>query len=321
MTLSSSRESQLGLRWADIRPRSLPFAASDLDLRRSLDCGQTFRWRAVDDVWFGVIGDQAFRIERIDPRRIEYRAWPSRDVDGVLWEFFRLDVDLGELRRLDDPALTPAMDALPGLRVLGQGAVETLLTFACSPANNITRITRSIDALSQEHGQSIGSIDCVAYAAFPTTETLAEIDDANARGRANLGFRARTLRSAAAHVRDGGPRWVDALQNAPLSIAREILTAIPGIGPKIADCVCLFGLGHDDAVPIDTHVFAIGRDTLGFPSTDSLTPRGYQRMAQAYRNRFGPWAGWAQQYFYHARRLDRRLPRPSEVRTRHARTA
>src|SRR5437763_6304623 len=42
--------------------------------------------------------------------------------------------------------------------------------------------------------------------------------------------------------------------------ARRELMALPAIGPKIADCVCLFGLGHDAAVPVDTHVWQqIGR--------------------------------------------------------------
>ena len=27
-----------------------------------------------------------------------------------------------------------------------------------------------------------------------------------------------------------------------------------GIGPKVANCICLFGLGHVGAFPIDTHV-------------------------------------------------------------------
>ena len=29
---------------------------------------------------------------------------------------------------------------------------------------------------------------------------------------------------------------------------------IKGIGNKVADCICLFGLHHLDAFPIDTHI-------------------------------------------------------------------
>ena len=32
------------------------------------------------------------------------------------------------------------------------------------------------------------------------------------------------------------------------------LLEVKGIGNKVADCICLFGLYHLDAFPIDTHV-------------------------------------------------------------------
>ena len=44
----------------------------------------------------------------------------------------------------------------------------------------------------------------------------------------------------------------------------------------------------------------------------------YAAIAGAYRERFGDYAGWAQQYLFHARRVGRALPMPSTVKLRHA---
>ena len=35
---------------------------------------------------------------------------------------------------------------------------------------------------------------------------------------------------------------------------KKELMKIKGIGHKVADCICLFGLHHLDAFPIDTHI-------------------------------------------------------------------
>ncbi len=67
---------------------------------------------------------------------------------------------------------------------------------------------------------------------------------------------------------------------------------LPGVGAKIADCVCLFSLDHDEAIPVDTHVRRMV-ETYYRPDLagESLTPGVTARIGDALRQRFGPMAG------------------------------
>jgi len=76
------------------------------------------------------------------------------------------------------------------------------------------------------------------------------------------------------------------------------LCEFKGVGRKVADCVALFSLRQDDAIPVDTHVWNIAirdYDTDGTLKTDvkSLTPTNYKLVGNLFRQRFPNRAGWA----------------------------
>ncbi|MCC6629553.1 MAG: endonuclease III [Chloroflexi bacterium] len=56
----------------------------------------------------------------------------------------------------------------------------------------------------------------------------------------------------------GGPPRLPDLTALPLAEARRYLTDLPGVGPKTAACVLMFGLGLP-ALPVDTHVHRVSR--------------------------------------------------------------
>lgn len=73
-----------------------------------------------------------------------------------------------------------------------------------------------------------------------------------------------------------------------------------GVGRKVADCVAVFSLDKYDVIPVDTHVWTIalrdfGSSALrsGSGAVKSLTPTVYDKIGDLFRERYGPYAGWA----------------------------
>jgi N-glycosylase/DNA lyase len=76
-----------------------------------------------------------------------------------------------------------------------------------------------------------------------------------------------------------------------------LLTTLPGVGDKVADCVLLFGCGHTEAFPVDVWVARLLADWFG------LTCKSRPAMAKEARARLGIHAGLMQQFLFHAARV------------------
>jgi len=142
----------------------------------------------------------------------------------------------------------------------------------------------------------------LVHHAFPPMHRLAESSVPHLAGT-GLGFRARHVKETAQMVlANGGAGWLFGLRALPYAEAKAALLTLPGIGEKIADCVCLFSLDKDGAIPVDTHIWRIAQRTYlkGTPAAKTLTKAGYGKIGNHLRAQFGPMAGWAQQYlFFH----------------------
>jgi len=228
-------------------------------------------------------------------------------------DYFRMDVDLPALTAqfVDaDPSIGPAAKAYPGLRILRQDPVECLFSFICSTASPLHRIRKNINKMAGRYGEATLIDDgwgTVPFHSFPTVKAIAESDQETMFGF-GLGYRARYLRQAASEVMDlGGEDWLRGLRQRPYAEARTSLMALTGVGAKVADCVCLFSLDKDEAIPGDTHVRQVV-ERLYAPELagKSLTPPVYDAIGDALRQRFGPMAGWAQQYLFYDNLFEKR---------------
>lgn len=98
------------------------------------------------------------------------------------------------------------------------------------------------------------------------------------------------------------PDWLERVTVADYPTAKALLMELPGVGAKVADCICLMSLGHHEAVPVDTHVFSVTAQYYlpHLKHVRSVTTRVYNEIGAFYRERFGPMAGWAHSVLFTA---------------------
>ena len=273
-----------------------------LDLDLTLACGQAFRWRKRGDgVWSGVVRDRLVELAARDGCLL-WRTYPAQDW-ALVQDYLRLADDVKAIyARLgaSDAHLACLTAEFHGIRLLRQDPVETLLSFVCSAANAIPRITAAVERLAALYGDQVCEKEGACYYAFPSVERIASASPDALADTESLGFRGQNLQSVAAQVLDRGEGWLTSLRALSYAEAREELLALRRVGAKIADCVCLFALGKDEAVPVDTHVKQLAQrlwmpDLAGKTITDAI----YRRVAGAFAERYGDLAGWAQQFLFY----------------------
>ncbi|XP_078517978.1 N-glycosylase/DNA lyase isoform X2 [Lissotriton helveticus] len=218
----------------------------------------------------------------------------------VLRNYFQLDVSLAALYKqwsAADPHFEQVAHTFSGVRILCQDPTECLFSFICTSNNHISRITGMIERLCRAFGERLCQLDSVEYFAFPSLKALAA-DDAEVRLRdLGFGYRAKFIsQSAQAILKEHGPDWLPSLRSVPYEEAKAALCALPGVGAKVADCVCLMALDKPGAVPVDTHVWQIAKrdymPQLG-SGNKSLTDRVYKEIGTFFQTLWGPYAGWA----------------------------
>lgn len=249
------------------------------------------------------------------------------DTLALIRHYFNLKPDLGQLYEqwaAADANFRRKAPKFTGVRILRQDAWEALIGFICSSNNNISRISGMVQNLCIHYGPLIGHIGDVPYHDFPSPEALSGIHVEADLRRLGFGYRAKYIATTAQIVaKEKSLEWLNNLSNPespqfgvlekPAGImqehgregyrqAHQELLALQGVGPKVSDCVCLFGLGWSESVPVDTHVWQIAqRDyKFGRGKNSSLTAAMYTSVANHFRKLWGKEAGWAHSVLFTA---------------------
>ncbi len=278
--------------------------AFDLDF--SLCCGQVFRWKKIDSWWYGVVGENIFKIRQ---------CHSNLEFEGVSEDFVRyyfgLNDDLTEISLCiaKDSFIKKALRKFEGLRIIRQNPWECLIGFICATYKSIAAIELMLFKLSEKFGEK-QVFDGHVFYTFPTVEMLASASEKQLL-KCGLGYRAKYVQATARRIFNEKID-LDCLKAIPYLDARKNLVEFSGVGLKVADCVLLFSLDKTEAFPIDVWVkrAVLSHYADHFPnelvakltSHNSLSSGEYEKLSEFGRNYFGRCAGYAQEYLYHYER-------------------
>lgn len=261
------------------------------NLDRTLGSGQTFRWIRKGKGYEGFVKGSLIEV-RQQEGVLWARTFPVALDRELIENYFSLRFPLRKalIELAKDEQLAGALHRQAGIRILHQEPWECLASFILAINKSIPQIEKTIGALCEKLGRKIRA-GRRTFSLFPTPEMIATAPEGVLRAT-KMGFRARYLRAAAEKlIRD----QIDLVQYSQVTYAeaRSALMDFYGIGPKVADCICLFALGHQDAFPVDVWIQRVMEQ---YGSKTRSNPARIQEIAKA---RFGHYAGLAQQYLYH----------------------
>jgi len=274
------------------------FAVHDYDLAATLGCGQAFRWECHNDRWLGVMDARWVEL-RQDGGKIFARTVEPQTDWHWLEDYLQLQLDLAAVLATfpGDKPMHRAILACRGLRLLRQPTWECLASFILSSTKQIVQIRQIVGELCARHGTPVRVPETESPTfAFPTAAQIARLSEQELRD-CKMGFRAPYL-LATAQIVASGKLDLAALPELSLDEARDRLLKLPGVGPKIADCVLLFACGFPTAFPVDVWVMKALRQSYFRNRRTNLA-----RLRSFSATHFGPYGGYAQQYLFHSLRL------------------
>ena len=263
----------------------------DINIFDSLECGQIFRFKKLDEKTYYVVSKDNYATIKDFGEYYEIQT----SNDKYFQNFFNLDIDykqiLGELKNNKYLKDIIPQDNVP-LRILNQDPFEMIISFIVSANNNIPRIKGIISKMCEGCGKMLDNGDH----AFPSADNLAK-RDVKYFESIGLGYRAPYILKTAKDIASGAFDYNE-LYSISTEDARKKLIALSGVGPKVADCILLFGYNRYDVFPVDTWIKKVYQDLFKKDNTP-------ENMRRDFIKEFGKYSGIAQQYLFYKKRSNK----------------
>lgn len=266
------------------------------------ECGQCFRWnKEVDGSYVGVVKHNVIKVKKGE-NQIEIKSIGKDNLQDLATSYFDLDRDYEKIKKtlakIDDN-MKQSIAYGSGIRILNQDLWETIISFIISANNNIPRIKGIIERMAKVYGKEI-MWEGKKYYTFPTVEELAKANVEDLR-KLGLGFRDVRVYETTKLIKEGKIELGLLKEEKDVTKVRNTLLTLPGVGPKVADCILLFStLKRWEAFPIDVWVRRVMNELyIHNPEENKVKKEEIEQIAY---EKFGSLAGIAQQYLFYWKR-------------------
>ncbi len=251
--------------------------------------------------------DNPVSIVAESPYEIEDELIKSRIMD-----IFGLNDDLPKLYDFlrSDPKLETTIEFCKGLRLFkAHNVFESVICSITSAHNSIKQWNKAIRLIKEKWGEEFDFPEGRFYS-FPGPEVLAEapeseFDEAGCspellKTRASwkdlrscrVGYRSKYIIKTSNMVQNEID--LSDIGKMDYESAFETVLKFPGVGPKVADCILLYGYSFGKAFPVDIWISRIV-SRLYFESKKITNPE----MRTFGIEKFGEYAGYTQLYLFH----------------------
>ena len=256
------------------------FGKDDFDIKQTLECGQVFSYKDCGNYYQVMSADKMAKVTETDNGLLIETTSPK-----YFENYFDLKTDYGKIKKelSKFSILKEPIKFGQGIRILKQNLFETLISFIVSANNNIKRIQVILNRIRENLGTKKGD-----FYTFPTHEQLLKADEKFFLD-IGAGYRAKYLFKV---LRQVDEKTLDEWRNLNTTQLRSKLIELAGVGPKVADCVLLFGYGKGDVFPVDTWIHQMYNKF--YKHLDNREQIRHNLTAE-----FGDLSGYAQQYLFY----------------------
>lgn len=269
----------------------MKFKVSNFDLQQTLECGQCFRFKKIEDNHYIIIAKNILEIKQ-NGEILDFVNINTEEFYQYWYNYFDFGTNYEEIKKdiiKNQPFMKEIIKTGEGIHILKQDPFETILSFIISENKRIPQIQNCIELLCSSYGEKI-EYNGESYFLFPTIDVLKNLTIDDFR-KCKVGLRDKYLYST-----------VQKIANKEFDISdstniEERLTQLYGIGPKVAACISLFAYHNLSVFPIDTW---IRKTMINLYFNDEKVS---DKKIKEKSNIFGKYKGIAQQYlFYNSRK-------------------